>query len=226
MGSVNQNYHQDFLDHYLIRYKYVYITFNIIIILIILVIVIYSSELSKPVISSVILFICSDSFQQLSFGGRADVQRNPSSVVITTVIPASIIITPLENPPISECNILVKNVRLLFCVEFVVSGVSIYAYCEWRTQKYQTIMGHYIKLANNHGRQHSRAISSTIWKLSRLCIHITLSLNGRFLRRLGRQLGWHLAEIIGILKSIRLQVFFCRAFVLIMSCFCFISQLD
>ena len=131
MGSVNQNYHhQDFLDHYLIRYKYVYITFNIIIILIILVIVIYSSELSKPVISSVILFICSGSSQQLSFGVRADVQRNPSSVVITTVIPASIIITPLENPPISECNILVKNVRLLFCVEFVVSGVSIYAYCE------------------------------------------------------------------------------------------------
>ena len=128
MGSVNQNYHQDFLDHYLIRYKYVYITFNIIIILIILVIVIYSSELSKPVISSVILFICICSSQQLSFGGRADVQRNPSSVVITTVIPASIIITPLENPPISECNILVKNVRLLFCVEFVVSRVSIYVH--------------------------------------------------------------------------------------------------
>ena len=165
MGSANQNYYQNFIDHYLI---WIYHSFNIIIILIILVIVIYSSELSKPVISSVILFICSGSSQQLSFGGGADVQRNPSSVVITTVIPASIIITPLENPPISECNILVKNVRLLFCVEFVVSGVSIYAYCEWRAQKYQTIMGHYIKLESNHGRQHSSAISSTICKLSRL----------------------------------------------------------
>ena len=116
MGSVNQNSHQDFIDHYLI-------TYNIIVILIIFVVTVVSHHNYQNQ---------SRHFQLYPFHlrwlflatviwrkSRCSILRNLSSVVITTVISGGCIIILS-----SQNTILWSKMWLLFCVEFVVSRIN------------------------------------------------------------------------------------------------------